>query len=203
MTKEEFKQALEAGVKMFKVVDNLDWSINYPPLGIGDVVKYYVGPSDVFPNMISVIHKGSICPMFFRRLKPIYQIDDMFTPALKQVADFGRKLQEGLYSEGGINYQAKHDTGKPRLTLVPQQILYDIAEVREYGIKKYGDPENWRQVDKSRYADAMYRHWLAFLKDPQSVDAESGIPHYKHVACNMAFICELMEDRRVNNEKTN
>ena len=89
---------------------------------------------------------------------------------------------------------AKHDAGKPRLTLVPPQIIFDIAEVREYGLKKYGDPENWKQVDRQRYVDAMYRHWLEFLKDPLSVDEESGIAHYKHVACNMAFISEMMAE---------
>ena len=26
-------------------------------------------------------------------------------------------------------------------------------------------------------------------------DAESGIEHYKHMACNMAFICELMKEK--------
>ena len=28
---------------------------------------------------------------------------------------------------------AKHDAGKPRLSLVPPQIIFDIAQVREYG----------------------------------------------------------------------
>ena len=35
------------------------------------------------------------------------------------------------------NQTAKADAGKPKLTLVPRQIIYDIAEVREYGNKKY------------------------------------------------------------------
>jgi hypothetical protein len=26
------------------------------------------------------------------------------------------------------------------------------------------------------------------------VDEESGIPHYKHMECNLAFISELMRD---------
>ena len=36
---------------------------------------------------------------------------------------------------------------------------------------------------------------LEFVRDLNSVDAESGIAHYKHMACNMAFICEMMEKR--------
>lgn len=90
---------------------------------------------------------------------------------------------------------AKHDAGKLQLTLAPTQIIKDIAEVRMYGNKKYGDPENWRTVERQRYDNAMYRHWLEFLKDPASVDEESGIPHYKHCACNLAFICEMMAEK--------
>ena len=47
--------------------------------------------------------------------------------------------------------EAKADAGKPRLTLVPMQLIKDVAEVREYGTRKYGDPENWRQVEVQRY----------------------------------------------------
>lgn len=88
---------------------------------------------------------------------------------------------------------AKADAGKPRLSLVPTQIIYDIAEVREYGNKKYGDPENWRSVEMQRYKDAAYRHWLAFIENPNGRDEESGLLHIQHVACNVAFIRELME----------
>lgn len=90
---------------------------------------------------------------------------------------------------------AKLDNGKMRISIVPLQILSDIADVREYGIAKYKDPDNWRRVEIERYANALFRHFRAFLCDPMSVDAESGIAHYKHMACNMAFICELMAGR--------
>lgn len=87
--------------------------------------------------------------------------------------------------------KAKADAGKPKLTLVPQKILYDIAEVREYGTKKYHDPDNWKNVEVQRYRDAAFRHFLAYLKEPNGVDKESGISHLKHLACNIAFLCEL------------
>lgn len=96
----------------------------------------------------------------------------------------------------------KDDAGKPKLSLVPTQITRDIAEVREYGVKKYGDNENWKRVEKQRYVDALYRHFLSYLDDPDGVDSESGIKHYKHMACNMAFICELENGSRfiIDNE---
>ena len=87
--------------------------------------------------------------------------------------------------------EAKADSGKPRVTLVPRKIIFDIARIREYGNRKYGDPENWRTVDPERYRDAMMRHMLAYLDDPHGVDEESGLPHLWHLACNVAFLCEM------------
>lgn len=87
--------------------------------------------------------------------------------------------------------EAKADAGKPRLSLVPTQIIYDIARVREYGNKKYGDSDNWKAVEAQRYVDAMYRHFLCFVEDPLSVDEESGLPHLWHLECNAAFLSEM------------
>lgn len=97
--------------------------------------------------------------------------------------------------EGGFDQTAKADKGKIRPTLVPRQIIRDIAVVREYGNRKYHDPDNWKEVEVERYRDALCRHLLAYLDDPKSVDEESGIPHYKHMATNMAFICEMERER--------
>ena len=90
-----------------------------------------------------------------------------------------------------LDQQAKADAGKLKLCMVPREIIRNIAVVREYGNRKYGDPENWRTVDIKRYRDAAFRHWLAYLDDPSGVDAESGLPHLWHLACNIAFLCEM------------
>lgn len=113
------------------------------------------------------------------------------------------KLYEERHDEILSDQSAKADAGKLQLTLVPRQIIRDIAAVRMYGNKKYpeGGPENWRQVEVQRYRDALLRHLLAYLDDPLSVDEESGLPHRWHMECNMAFIAELEKDRQ-NNGKT-
>lgn len=94
-----------------------------------------------------------------------------------------------------MNQTVKADAGKPRLTLVPMQILFDVAEVREYGNAKYpeGGSDNWKRVEPERYREAMLRHILAYIDDPNGVDAESGISHLKHLACNVAFLCWMEE----------
>lgn len=85
---------------------------------------------------------------------------------------------------------AKEDSGKVRPTLVPVGLIEAVAAVREYGCRKYHDPENWRRVEAHRYRDALYRHWLAYLKGELN-DPESGLPHLWHLACNAAFLIEL------------
>lgn len=87
--------------------------------------------------------------------------------------------------------KAKADYGKAKLSLVPRRIIWDIAAIREYGNEKYHDPDNWKQVEAERYRDALYRHFMKYLDDPYGVDSESGFPHLWHVACNVAFLCEL------------
>ena len=85
----------------------------------------------------------------------------------------------------------KADAGKLQLTLVPTELIRAVARIRMYGVAKYHDPENWWKVSKERYRDAAFRHFLAYLDDPHSLDDESGLPHLWHLACNIAFLCEL------------
>lgn len=92
----------------------------------------------------------------------------------------------------------KADLGKPRLSLVPSQIIRDIARVREYGNEKYSDPDSWRRVEPQRYIDAAYRHMLAFVDNPNGNDEESGLPHLWHLACNVAFLCEMFKEGAEN-----
>lgn len=92
-----------------------------------------------------------------------------------------------------LDQKAKADAGKPRLSLVPPEIIFDIARVREYGNAKYGATDNWKTVEIERYRDAAFRHLLAYISNPQGKDEESGLPHLWHLACNVAFLC-AMED---------
>ena len=114
--------------------------------------------------------------------------DDLLGDRIIPLAEGARLIREIA------DQTAKADAGKLQITLVPTRIIEDIAEVRMYGNRKYHDPNNWKQVKVERYRDALCRHLLAYIRDPKSVDEESGIPHYKHMACNMAFICEMERD---------
>lgn len=96
-----------------------------------------------------------------------------------------------------LDQTAKADNGKIRPTLVPRQIIRDIAIVRDYGNRKYpkGGEDNWRRVSVERYRDALCRHLMAYLDDPDGVDEESGLRHLAHLATNVAFLCELEKEK--------
>lgn len=94
--------------------------------------------------------------------------------------------------------EAKADAGKPRLSLVPPAIIEAVGRVRTYGTEKYGDPDNWRKVEPERYRDALMRHICAWLRNPHSIDPESGLPHLEHIACNAAFLLEMEHDAMRN-----
>lgn len=89
--------------------------------------------------------------------------------------------------------EAKEYRGKLNYCLVPRMLLTAVARIREYGNRKYeaGGPDNWKNVDPQRWREAAFRHFLAYLDDPLGVDEESGLPHLWHLACNIAFLCEL------------
>lgn len=91
-----------------------------------------------------------------------------------------------------MSQTAKADAGKVRPTLVPPSLIWAVAAIREYGCRKYHDPENWRGVEPDRYRAALYRHWLAYLEGEKR-DPESGLPHLWHIACNAAFLIEMEE----------
>lgn len=115
----------------------------------------------------------------------------------KLIAEF--KNSQGIIVSSDaleLSQVAKADKGKLQITLVPRQIIRDIAKVRMYGNEKYGSSDNWKQVEIDRYRDALCRHLLAYLDDPDGKDEESGLYHYQHLACNCAFICEMEKWRR-------
>ena len=110
-------------------------------------------------------------------------------------------VDENLNTDGTLtvsmvkNQTIKADAGKPRLSLVPVEIIRCIARVREFGNNKYSDSNSWKQVEPERYRDALFRHLIAYIDNPSSKDEESGLPHLWHLACNVAFLCEMEKEK--------
>lgn len=102
--------------------------------------------------------------------------------------------EDGIVLTEKKDQSAKADNGKPILSLVPTEIIYEIEKVRSYGNKKYKSPDNWKTVELERYHEALLRHTLAIWGDVRARDEESGLLHLSHMAVNIAFILELMKD---------
>ncbi len=88
----------------------------------------------------------------------------------------------------------KHDSGKPRMSLLDPLFLTTVAQVLTFGVKKY-EAHNWRGgLEVSRLMDAAMRHLNAF-NDGEDLDPESGISHLGHAACNLMFALRMLKDR--------
>lgn len=108
-----------------------------------------------------------------------------------------------LYLDAHAVSEAKDTSGKAPMHLVPMQIVEDIAFIREYGATKYKDTDNWKKVPLMQYMDAACRHLHKAMANPFAVDAESGLKHIHHCACNLAFICDMIKKAEdIINEKS-
>ena len=95
----------------------------------------------------------------------------------------------------------KHDGGKPRLDLVPPELIEAVGTVMTHGAEKYGEA-SYRNVEPKRYRSALMRHICKWLKDPHGKDEDSGLPHLWHIACNVAFLLELDKQETEPEERT-
>lgn len=81
----------------------------------------------------------------------------------------------------------KRNEHKPMLTLVPPEMIEGLAEVFEYGLKKYAR-NSWRNFTPEQaiscLPDAAMRHLFAWMKG-EIYDPESGLPHLQSAAWNI------------------
>jgi hypothetical protein len=89
-----------------------------------------------------------------------------------------------------LEESAKQTAGKKRFSLLSVDALEGIMAIREYGSKKYKDPESWKTVSADKYLDAAMRHLLRIMQG-EKIDLESGLPHIDHALCNLMFISHL------------
>lgn len=98
---------------------------------------------------------------------------------------------------GGLKY----DADKVPLHLLPPDALWAIAEVLQFGAKKYTTTEscgewNWYEGIKwSRLFGACLRHlWQWWRKEEK--DAESGLSHLAHAGCCLLFLIQFVCEER-------
>jgi hypothetical protein len=81
----------------------------------------------------------------------------------------------------------KADSGKPRWSLLPWDVLLGVVHVLGFGADRYG-ADNWANgADWSRYWNAVQRHLTAFWMG-ERCDPESGRSHLLHAICGLLFL---------------
>lgn len=103
-------------------------------------------------------------------------------------------------SAGAIDQgSARQNAGKPPLHLLPLDGLVLVAWVLAFGAEKYS-ARGWEKAAADgvmSWTDcvrAMLSHTSKLLVG-QRLDAESGLPHVAHIACNALFLCAMLARR--------
>lgn len=101
------------------------------------------------------------------------------------VADYGVVIKGETGASGG------HETHKPRLDLIPFDVLDQIGECFGYGGRKHDDEdgeENWKKgLPASANLASALRHISKFAQG-QRIDQESGLPHIVHAITRLMML---------------
>lgn len=178
---EEFRNfALNNGYTDELTVERIDVNGNYSPSNVAFILLRFQARNT--RSNVMITYKGlTLCASEWAEILGINA--DTLT----------KRIREGWSTERAVETPVKNSLD---ISLVPVGVIKALRETRLYGIKKYGDSDNWKRVEPQRYRDAAYRHWLAYLDDPEGVDAESGLPHLYHMVTNLAFLIELDSENR-------
>lgn len=101
----------------------------------------------------------------------------------------------------------KYDSGKPRLDLIPFEVLEEVGKVLGFGAEKYN---SWNWFDGFNYGRliaASLRHISAFQQG-QDNDQETNLNHLSHALCCIMFLRALQmhnkgKDDRCKRHATN
>jgi hypothetical protein len=88
--------------------------------------------------------------------------------------------------------EQKADAGKSNPLLLDVDLVDALATVNrvlDYGVAKYGTRGGWKGVDMERYDAAARRH-RRYRDVGWDIDAESGLLHLAHEACNVLFMLQ-------------
>lgn len=81
----------------------------------------------------------------------------------------------------------KDKKNKVPVELVPPYFIISIAEVLEFGAKKYG-AWNWLEGRPwTEISGAAMRHLYKWMQG-EDIDKESGLPHLSHCVTNLMFL---------------
>jgi len=86
-----------------------------------------------------------------------------------------------------VSKGTKFDEGKPRLSLVPKEAYWGMAQALTFGAKKYSAHNFKNGLEYHRLADAALRHLTSYM-DGEDNDPESGLSHLDHALATLAML---------------
>jgi hypothetical protein len=104
-----------------------------------------------------------------------------------EVREYGQPTLGETLEANEAKGAVKYDGSKPPLHLIAPDFLYAVAEILDFGAKKYA-PRNWEKgMDWSRCYRAAIGHLFDwFLR--KGPDPETGKSHLWHAACCIMFL---------------
>lgn len=92
----------------------------------------------------------------------------------------------------------RFNKGKPKIHLVPTEVLFMLARVYEAGIAKGYGENDWRKgMPWSEVYDSQQRHSMKFWSHKFSdLDEESGLPHTWHALWNALTLAIYEQDNQ-------
>ena len=85
----------------------------------------------------------------------------------------------------------RDNAGKPATHLLPAAALMEIAQVFEFGAKKYS-PNNYRKgLPWTTYTGSLLRHVFLWTTG-EEIDPESGLNHIAHAGCNVLMLLDAI-----------
>lgn len=89
-----------------------------------------------------------------------------------------------------FNCGVKQDTGKPDFSCIPQDVMWEIAQVLTRGAERYGK-WNWTQgFDHTRLIAGVQRHIAQWSMNMEQ-DDDSGKSHLTHAICGLMMLRAL------------
>jgi hypothetical protein len=98
-------------------------------------------------------------------------------------------VQQTAATQTGIKY----DTGKPDMTDIPLEAMWEMGRAFTYGQKKYGKNNYRNGMKVSRQLAAAVRHIYQHLSG-ETIDPESGVTHLGHALASIAMACYTIKN---------
>lgn len=138
-----------------------------------------------------IIEEDTPCGVSTRNIDPndIIGIGRLQPKVSAKVPDPLIQFLDDNPAEPAMKERSKNGIEKPRLSLIPQEAIVEVARVFGYGANKYEAYNFSKGARKTTYTDAAMRHINRYLLN-EDIDPESGFNHLAHAACCILMLLD-------------